>query len=69
MGINRFDEDHHRLTDKPCFIDNCETQAYEHIPYIHGLAWNNYKGFHNGEYSNPMVACLKHFEEVWAGAY
>ncbi len=63
----RHPPDHHRKTDKPCFIDNCKNQAYEHIPYLYGLGWDNYKDFHNGEYSNPMVACIKHFEEVWAG--
>lgn len=61
--------DHHRVTNKSCFIDTCKDQVYEHIPYLKGLNWGNYKEFHLGEYSNPMVACIKHFEEVWAGAY
>lgn len=59
----------HRVTTFSCFIDHCKDQAYEHIPYLKGLTWNNYKTYHNGAYANPMIACIKHFEEVWAGEF
>ncbi len=62
---HRFDLDHHRKTDKSCFMDNCKNQSYEHIPYIHGVTFDNCKDF--GHY--PMIACIKHFKELWAGAY
>ncbi len=61
----RYDLDHHRKTDKLCFIDDCKNQSYEHIPYLQGLNWDNCE--ESGNY--PMVACAKHFSEVWAGAY
>ncbi len=65
----RHPPDHHRKTDKPCFIRKCKNQSYEHIPYIPGLNWGNHKTFHNGEYNNKMVACIYHFERIWNGEY
>ena len=63
------DPEHHRKTNKHCFMKTfgCTRQAYEHIPYMTGVTFYNYKHFNFDNNGEPMVACFKHFNEVWAG--
>ncbi len=59
----KYNPKYHRKTNKPCFMDNCKEQVFEHIPRIRGLTFNNC----NERGYSSMLSCFTHFHQVWAG--
>ena len=52
-----------RKSDIPCTMCGTLNDVYEHIPWIHGLTFENQK-----QKGYPlMTTCWKCFGEVWAG--